>query len=96
MDADPSEVQPLIHSLGMFDQRFKALTAVTEAFLSMPEFDIGLEKKSKDGPGNKIFGCGPFTVDSYAIFCRNAGPGMTEKGLDPALAAFVGWQKSEE
>ena len=54
----------IMHPLGLFDNRFRALVSLSEAWLTKPEFAI--EAK---GP-NKVWGLGQFAVDSYRIFCE--------------------------
>lgn len=61
--------------------RMQSLVAVTERFLQMPVFDVGLEKSLK------IYGIGEFSYHSYLLFCRDAGAILKPK--DAALA-YVG------
>merc|ERR1719387_3372730 len=60
---DPSLVRDVIRPLGLFDNRFKALVALTSRFLTCESFDVGLDKH------NKVYGVGAFGVDSYEVFC---------------------------
>lgn len=41
--ADPSDILPLISSLGLFPTRMSAIVNVTTRFLSLPVFDVGLQ-----------------------------------------------------
>ena len=84
LDADADDVETVIKPLGLFDNRWRTLVEMTTRWLDMPIFDIGHEKH------NKIFGMGPFTVDSYHIFCKD------DRSVDPddaALRSYVSWRK---
>ena len=47
---------------GLFDTRIRGLRDVTDRFLFMPKFQVGLAAPLK------IYGVGAFTYDSYLIF----------------------------
>jgi hypothetical protein len=59
----------------------QSLLAVTNRFLELPAFDIGLEKEKK------VYGIGEFGYHSYLIFCRDAGTSLKPK--DSALSYVV-------
>ena len=83
LDADPADVEVVIASLGLFDSRMRTLIELSSAFLTMPIFDVGLEKH------NKIYGIGEFSVHSYRIF------GLDDRACKPndaALVGYVGWR----
>lgn len=88
IEADPKDVLDIIAPLGLFDNRIRAVIAVTERFLTMDAFDCGMEKEVK------IYGIGEFGVDSYRIFCRNEGCDMTP--ADRNLRAFTSWLKDSQ
>lgn len=77
------EVFEIIKSLGLFDTRIRGLRDVTERFLSMPRFMIGMDKEIKP------YGCGPFVYESYLIFC--CGHGCSIQATDKNLRAYCGW-----
>ena len=83
LDADATDVEEVINSLGLFDNRYRQLVDITTKFLEMPLFAIGLD------PELKIYGCGPFTVDSYHIF---ANDDRTIRPNDAALISYVRWR----
>jgi len=85
LDAEASSLQAAMHPLGLFDNRLKALIAVSERFLTAPRFDVGSE------PANKIWGCGAFTISSFAIFVKGQLDGPAPD--DATLKAFLAWQK---
>eukprot|EP00931_Biecheleriopsis_adriatica_P017090 TRINITY_DN12374_c1_g1_i1.p1 TRINITY_DN12374_c1_g1~~TRINITY_DN12374_c1_g1_i1.p1 ORF type:complete len:322 (-),score=74.53 TRINITY_DN12374_c1_g1_i1:73-1038(-) len=80
------KLKQLLRPLGMVDSRVKTLTELSQSFLSMPAFDCG-EKKGV----NKIWGCGPFSVDSYLIFCR--GKQLLETN-DASCQAYLDWWRT--
>ena len=47
LDADPSDVHQVLAPLGLFENRMRAVVAITERFLQMPEFEVGLDKEVK-------------------------------------------------
>ena len=83
IDAAPEKLQAIMHPLGLFENRMKSLVAVSQRYLEMPVFDVGLD------PANKIFGCGAFTVASFHIFCRG---NLKVNPEDATLKAFVAWE----
>mmetsp|Transcript_19185 Transcript_19185/g.40206 ORF Transcript_19185/g.40206 Transcript_19185/m.40206 type:complete len:349 (-) Transcript_19185:62-1108(-) len=75
------KVLEVIQPLGLFENRIKALMAVTTAFLCSARFAVDLKE-------NKIYGIGQFGVDSYNIFCK----GLTKcKPQDKTLASYCNW-----
>jgi len=84
LDADPEELKAILHPLGLFPNRAKSLAAISQRFLEMPRFDLGLT------PELKVFGFGSFGVDSYSIFCRGR---LDLNPSDATLKSFVAWQK---
>ena len=72
-----------IKALGLFDTRIRGLRDVTQRFLSMPRFMIGLDKELKP------YGCGPFVYESYLIFC--CGQGADIQATDKNLRAYCAW-----
>lgn len=84
LDSEAADVLKILKPLGLFPYRMKSLVAITQRFLEMPKFDVGLDKSVK------IYGIGAFGCDSFEIFCRN---NMNAKPGDRNLAAFVAWQK---
>mmetsp|Transcript_66945 Transcript_66945/g.131951 ORF Transcript_66945/g.131951 Transcript_66945/m.131951 type:complete len:336 (-) Transcript_66945:150-1157(-) len=77
------KLKQLLRPLGMVDSRIKTLTELSQCFLSMPAFDCGHQKGF-----NKIWGCGPFAVDSYLIFCR--GQHIAETA-DSSCQSYLDW-----
>ena len=84
LDTEAADVEPVIKSLGLFDSRYPTLVELSSRWLDMPIFDIGQEKGV-----NKINGAGPFTIDSYFIFCKDD---RTVKPTDAALQGYVRWR----
>lgn len=72
-----------IAPLGLFSTRMRAVVAVSQRFLEMPVFDIGLTKELK------VYGVGEFGYHSYLIFCR--GQGRTLKPNDSNLQGYCRW-----
>lgn len=70
----------------LFENRMRSVIAISEKFLTMEEFNCGLEKEIK------IYGIGEFGVDSYLIFCAGEGKKITPS--DKNLRAFTTWLKS--
>ena len=61
------ELNGIVHSLGLFDDRLKGLRGVTEAFLfGRDDFDV-------DPKTHKTRGIGEFGHHSFLIFCRDGG-----------------------
>jgi hypothetical protein len=84
--AQTAPLRELIHSLGLFDDRLRSLTAITTAFLAGADaFSAGLQ------PPHKIHGVGQFGVDSFRIFARDEGAQL--KPADAALAGFCNWRR---
>jgi len=73
-----------IRPLGLTENRMRSLLAISEKFLSADEFRLSTDAKS----GDKVWGCGPFTVDSFYIFCKHPA-GESIKPTDTALQQFV-------
>eukprot|EP00038_Savillea_parva_P010484 m.190679 g.190679 ORF g.190679 m.190679 type:complete len:470 (+) comp18084_c0_seq1:65-1474(+) len=87
IEANPADVLKLISGLGLFENRWRSVVAITQRFLEMPEFTVGLDKE------NKIYGVGEFGVDSYLIFTRHpSGCHLTPN--DKNLRAYCSWLKS--
>ncbi|KAK3277230.1 hypothetical protein CYMTET_14746 [Cymbomonas tetramitiformis] len=84
LDAEPEEVLKIIAPLGLFPSRMRTITEVSQRFLEMPIFEIGLEKH------NKVYGIGEFGYHSYLIFCRNE---IAMTPSDKTLRAFVNLQR---
>jgi hypothetical protein len=84
LDTDPAALLPILRSLGLFPSRMAGVLDVTQRFLDMPEFDVGLQGDLK------IKGVGEFGYHSYLIFCRDENPHPTDK----SLASFVGWRSA--
>ena len=61
------------------------MVEITQRFIEMPEFQLGLEKPYK------IYGIGEFGFQSYLIFCKGAGLSLTP--TDKNLRSFVNWQR---
>lgn len=83
IEQSPATVEPVIASLGLFDSRWRTLVELTTAFLERPIFAVGPE------PGLKIYGMGPFCVDSYHIFGKDD---RAVKPVDAALLGYVRWR----
>lgn len=84
--ADPSSVQPVLLSLGLFPQRYMGLVDVAQKWICLPKFEVGLDKE------RKIQQIGPFGVDSYNLF----GLGKTdEEPGDKNLKVFWRWRRAE-
>ena len=79
------ELNGIVHSLGLFDDRLKGLVGITEAFL------LGGDEFMVDLKEHKIRGIGEFGWHSWLIFCRDAG--ATLKASDAALVTFCNWRK---
>ena len=79
--ADPSVVREIMHPLGLFENRMKALLSLNHHFLTRPEFKVDLKE-------NKIYGIGQFGVDSYNIFCKS---NTKCKPSDKTLASYCNW-----
>jgi len=86
LDAEAGELQGILAPLGLFPNRLKSLVAVSERFLEMPKFDVGLEG------GLKIYGIGQFGFDSFRIFIRGK---LDFQPGDRTLQAFVRWQQAQ-
>ena len=87
IEANPADVLKLISGLGLFENRWRSVVAITQRFLEMPEFTVVLDKE------NKIYGVGEFGVDSYLIFTRHpSGCHLTPN--DKNLRAYCSWLKS--
>jgi methyl-CpG-binding domain protein 4 len=68
LDSRPAEVFEILKPLGLFPNRHKAVISISSRFLFMGDnFDVGLQKELK------IYGVGAFGVDSFMLFCRDAG-----------------------
>ena len=68
LDSRPAEVFEILKPLGLFPNRYKAVISISSRFLFMGDnFDVGLQKELK------IYGVGAFGVDSFMLFCRDAG-----------------------
>jgi methyl-CpG-binding domain protein 4 len=91
LDAEPGNLLPVMKPLGLFENRLRSLIAVSEKFLSMPVFDVGLDKE------RKIYGIGEFGYSSYLIFCRygTEGGGAEAQPSDKTLQGLVRWLKSQ-
>ena len=71
-----------IKSLGLFDDRLRSLVALTDTFLRgaplepskkksprADEFKVETDRKSV----HKVHGVGPFSVESWLVFCKDQG-----------------------
>ena len=87
LDADPAEALPLMNPLGLFDNRFRSVVAISQSFVSKPVFEIGMSKELK------VYGVGQFTFDSYCIFCRDMGREMAPD--DSTLKTYTSWLKKQ-
>ena len=85
LDAEAGDLQAILGPLGLFPNRLKSLVAVSERFLEMPAFDVGLQGDLK------IYGIGQFGLDSFQIFIRGR---LDFQPGDRTLQAFVRWQKA--
>ncbi len=92
-DADPGALASAIHSLGFQAERARGLAEITEAWLSMPRFEIDLVPKAKGG--NKLYMAGPFVVDSWNLFFK--GDQSYEMASSIAdVVHFQRWMKKQE
>ena len=78
--AKSEDCQNLLYPLGLFENRIKSLIALTERYLSQPEFDVALKGE------NKIYGIGQFGIESYYIFCKSM---MDIRPKDATLASYI-------
>lgn len=85
LDTEPATLLPTLKSLGLFPNRLAALVDVTQRFLSMPVFDVGLDGDVK------IRGVGEFGYHSYLLFCR----GEIFTPADKNLQAFAAWRATQ-
>ena len=84
LDTDPATLLPILRSLGLFPNRMAGVLDVTQRFIDLPEFDVGLQGDLK------IKGVGEFGYHSYLIFCRDENPHPSDKNL----ASFVSWRNA--
>ena len=98
-ERDWASVKTAIHSLGLFDDRLRSLTSLTDAFLRgaplaknerADEFKVELDRKSP----HKIHGVGPFGHDSFRVFCRDEGATIALSAGGEPVAPFVRWRRS--
>ena len=87
-DGEVSACREVVYSLGLFDDRLKSLTSITQAFL------LGGDVFSVDLKEHKIHGVGKFGWQSWLLFCRDMG--ATIKPDDAALASFASWRKKQD
>eukprot|EP00968_Pinguiococcus_pyrenoidosus_P029347 scaffold8510_cov239-Pinguiococcus_pyrenoidosus.AAC.1 len=87
LDADAADVQPALHSLGLFPERYKGLCDVAAKWLTLPVFDVDLKE-------HKLCQVGPFGVDSYNLFVR--GRVMPKEPADKCLSAFWRWRRQND
>jgi len=96
LSVDNSKLLKAIHSLGMQESRVKSLIAITEQWLGNtsenPEFKVDLIDVKKGG--NKIYGCGAFTVDSFNLFFRGDSDYKMASD-DRCCTAYKAWLKKE-
>lgn len=83
--SSPTEVEPLIKSLGLFYERFKSIVGMSAVFLGLPVFDVSTDRKSPF----KIPGIGTFGYDSYLLFCCDEDIVPDDRNLK----AFAAWRK---
>ena len=76
----------------MKEERFRAVVAITVEWLTRPVFDIDNVPVARGG--KKIFGCGPFTVDSYHLFCKFDAEYQCISG-DHNVVSFERWMKDK-
>mmetsp|Transcript_23920 Transcript_23920/g.40687 ORF Transcript_23920/g.40687 Transcript_23920/m.40687 type:complete len:387 (-) Transcript_23920:299-1459(-) len=88
-ETDWSRVKGAIHSLGLFDDRLKSLTALTTRFLHAAVFNVSPDAKSE----HKIRGIGAFGYESYLVFCQDQGATIKLSDGGRPLAPFVAWRK---
>lgn len=86
LDAEAGDLVAILAPLGLFPNRLKSLVAVSERFLEMPAFDVGLQGDLK------IYGIGQFGFDSFQIFIRGR---LDFQPGDRTLQAFVRWQQAQ-
>ena len=84
LHATSEQMLEVMKPLGLFENRLRSVTAVTERFLAAPVFEVGLE------PNVKIYGIGAFGFESFKLFCR-ADLSFTPQ--DATLKIFSAWQK---
>lgn len=86
LDQTPETLKAIMNPLGLFENRVQSLVALSQRYLEMPVFDVGLDAETK------IYGCGAFTVASFQIFCRG---NIKYDPDDCTLKAFVAWQRRQ-
>ena len=85
LEAEPADVLAVLSPLGLFENRWRSVLAISERFVTMvPRFEVGLT------PELKIYGIGEFGFDSYRIFSR----GEIFSPNDKTLAAYCRWARS--
>ena len=57
LNGNPADMEPLIHSLGLFPDRLAAMTAITQKWMAPGVFQIDTQGE------HKIKGAGQFAVD---------------------------------
>eukprot|EP00884_Botryococcus_braunii_P016891 jgi/Botrbrau1/3886/Bobra.0183s0107.1 len=79
LEADPKALKEAINPVGLQDIRCKALRAMSDGFLST----------DWEAP-SAFYGCGPFAVDSWRIFCK--GDTSRKNVVDPTLKRYLRWR----
>mmetsp|Transcript_3307 Transcript_3307/g.4353 ORF Transcript_3307/g.4353 Transcript_3307/m.4353 type:complete len:208 (-) Transcript_3307:39-662(-) len=97
LETEHENVYQAIRSLGLFDDRLASLIALTDHFLRgapLPNgsrddcFQLSTERNSP----YKIRGVGPFSVDSYKLFCKDDFHMTLSDGGKP-LINFQNWRR---
>jgi methyl-CpG-binding domain protein 4 len=88
-ERDWSRVRSQINSLGLFDDRLKALIALTTRFIEVDIFEVSPDPKCE----HKIRGVGAFGYESYLVFCKDEGATIKLSDGGKPLAPFVAWRK---
>ena len=85
LEAAPAAALAVLAPLGLFENRWRSVLAISERFVTMvPRFEVGLTKELK------IYGIGEFGADSFRIFSR----GEIFSPNDKTLAAYCRWARS--
>ena len=90
-ETDWSRVKGAIHSLGLFEDRLRSLSALTSKFIESDIFEVSPDPKSE----YKIHGIGAFGYESYLVFCKDSGPTIKLSNGGKPLAPFVAWRKKQ-
>lgn len=88
VSVEEASLRDILRPLGMVDGRIKTLRELSKTFLEAPCFDCGLQKGV-----NKIWGCGPFVVDSFNLFCKGRCDLVTS---DATCEEYLQWWREME